>query len=78
MAPARPQKLPMVLEYGSSADVILPSKVVPKSRERQGFRKSTSVHFDPSFVRRWRLPLSLATISTPVEPFGEKTRATGR
>ena len=46
IAPARPQKFPMVFAKGLGLSgltslVILPSGVVPKSTETQGFLKST-------------------------------------
>ena len=83
IAPARPQKFPIVLAngdsaFGSTSLVILPSSVVPKSMEIHGFLKSTGVHFAPSLIPAMASSpsISFATISTPVVPDGGVTPAT--
>ncbi len=68
----------MVLAYGILSFVIRPSRVVPKSIERQGFLKSIPAHFAPSFIPAVASSpsISLATISRPEAPIGGSTPPT--
>ena len=68
----------MVFAYGWPGLVILPSRVVPKSIEIQGFLKSTSVSLAASLIPAVASSpsISFATISTPVDPIGGITPAT--